>query len=73
MGTHANMLANGNSHTGVADLQFHGDIVKNLRTTLLGTVDTDLDRALASTRARTVPGVLNVDVDVMVARDLARK
>ena len=48
-------------------------IVKNLRTTLLGTVDTDLDRTLASTRARTVPGVLNVDVEVMVARDLARK
>jgi hyperosmotically inducible protein len=48
-------------------------IVKNSRTTLLGTVDTDLDRTLASTRARTVPGVLNVDVEVMVARDLARK
>ena len=48
-------------------------IVKNLRTTLLGTVDTDLDRTLASTRARTVPGVLNVDVEVMVARDLARQ
>ena len=48
-------------------------IVKNLRTTLLGTVDTDLDRTIASTRARTVPGVLNVDVEVMVARDLARK
>jgi osmotically-inducible protein OsmY len=48
-------------------------IVKNLRTTLLGTVDTDLDRTFASARARTVPGVLNVDVDVMVARDLARK
>jgi hyperosmotically inducible protein len=46
-------------------------IVKNLRTTLLGTVDTDLDRTLASTRARTVPGVLNVDVEVMVARDHA--
>jgi hypothetical protein len=43
-------------------------IVKNLRTTLLGTVDTDLDKVLATTRARTVPGVLNVDVDVMVAR-----
>jgi hyperosmotically inducible periplasmic protein len=48
-------------------------IVKNLRTTLLGSVDTDLDRTLASTRARTVPGVLHVDVEVMVARDLARK
>jgi hyperosmotically inducible protein len=48
-------------------------IVKNLRTTLVGMVDTDLDKVLASTRARTVPGVLNVDVDVMVARDLARK
>ena len=48
-------------------------IVKNLRTTQLVTVDTDLDRPLASTRARTVPGVLNVDVDVMIARDLARK
>src|SRR5687768_10548900 len=45
-------------------------IVKNLRTTLLGTVETDLDRTLASNRARTVPGVLNVDVEVMVARDL---
>ena len=48
-------------------------IVKSLRTTLLGTVDTDLDRTLAATRARTVPGVLNVDVELMVARDLARK
>jgi hyperosmotically inducible periplasmic protein len=48
-------------------------IVKNLRTTLLGSVDTELDRTLASTRARTVPGVLNVDVEVMVARDLAGK
>lgn len=48
-------------------------IVKNLRTTLLGTVDTDLDRTLAATRARTVPGVLNVEVEVMVAGDLARK
>jgi hyperosmotically inducible periplasmic protein len=48
-------------------------IVKNLRTTLLGSVDTDLDRTLASTRARTVPGVLNVDVDVMVARGLPGK
>ena len=48
-------------------------IVKNLRTTLLGSVDTDLDRTLASTRARTVPGVLNVDVEVMVTRHLARK
>ena len=48
-------------------------VVKNLRTTLVGMVDTDLDKVLASTRARTVPGVLNVDVDVMVARDLARK
>jgi hyperosmotically inducible protein len=48
-------------------------IVKNLRTTLVGMVDTDLDKVLASTRARTMPGVLNVDVDVMVARDLNRK
>jgi hyperosmotically inducible periplasmic protein len=48
-------------------------IVKNLRTILLGTVDTDLDRTVASTRARTVPGALNVDVEVMVARDPARK
>lgn len=43
-------------------------IVKNLRTTLVGAVDTELDKTFASTRARTVPGVLNVDVDVMVAR-----
>jgi hyperosmotically inducible periplasmic protein len=48
-------------------------IVKHLRTTLIGMVDTDLDKVFASTRARTVPGVLNVDIDVMVARDLARK
>ena len=48
-------------------------IVKNLRTTLVGMVDTNLDKVLASTRARTVPGVLNVDIDVMVAPDLAGK
>ena len=48
-------------------------IVKNLRTTLLGTVDTDLDKTYAATRARTVPGVLNVDVDIVVARSLSRR
>ena len=48
-------------------------IVKNLRTTLVGMVDTNLDKVLASTRARTVPGVLKVDIDVMVAPDLAGK
>jgi hyperosmotically inducible periplasmic protein len=48
-------------------------IVKNLRTTLLGTVDTDLDRTVATTRARTVPGVLKVDVDIAVARPASRK
>jgi hyperosmotically inducible periplasmic protein len=48
-------------------------IVKNLRTTLVGMVDTNLDKVVASTRARTVPGVLNVDIDVMVAADLAKK
>ncbi len=37
-------------------------IVKNLRTTLVGMVDTDLATVLASTRAHTVPGVLNVDI-----------
>jgi len=44
-------------------------IVKNLHTTLVGMVDTELDKVFASTRARTVPGVLKVDVDVQVARD----
>jgi hypothetical protein len=48
-------------------------IVKNLRTTLVGVVDTDLDKVFASTRAHAVPGVLNVEVDVMVTRDVARK
>ncbi len=48
-------------------------IVKNLRTTLVGMVDTDLDKVLASTRARTVLGVLNVDVDVIVARAHAER
>lgn len=50
-------------------------IVKNLRTMLLGTVDTDLDldRTYAATRARTVPGVLDVDIDIVVARRLSRK
>jgi hypothetical protein len=47
-------------------------IVKNLRTTLVGMVDTDLDKTVAATRARTVPGVLNVDVDVAVARTQGR-
>ena len=48
-------------------------IVNNLRTTLLGTVDTDLDKTYAATRARTVPGVLNVDVDIAVARNIGRR
>lgn len=48
-------------------------IVKNLRTTLVGMVDTDLDKVLAITRARTVPGVLKVDDEVMVSRGSARK
>jgi hyperosmotically inducible periplasmic protein len=48
-------------------------IVKNLRTTLLGTVDTDLDRTYAAIRARAVPGVLNVDVDIVVVRRVSRK
>lgn len=48
-------------------------IVKNLRTTLVGTVDTELDKVLAVTRARTVSDVLNVDDEVMVSRGSARK
>lgn len=48
-------------------------IVKNLRTTLVGIVDTNLDKVVASTRARTVPGVLNVEIDLMVAPDPAGK
>jgi gluconolactonase len=42
-------------------------IVRNLRTTLVGVVDTDLDKALAVTRARAIPGALSVDIEVMVA------
>ena len=48
-------------------------IVKNLRTTLVGIVDTNLDKVVASTRTRTLPGVLNVDIDLMVALDPAGK
>jgi len=43
-------------------------IVKDLRTTLVGAVDSHQDRTVAETRARLVPGVLGVDVDVAVRR-----
>jgi hyperosmotically inducible periplasmic protein len=43
-------------------------IVKGLHTTLVGMVDNELDKTVASTRARQVPGVLGVDVDIAVAQ-----
>jgi hyperosmotically inducible periplasmic protein len=43
-------------------------IVKRQRTTLIGTVTTDLDRTYAVTRARAVPGALTVDADIAVVR-----
>jgi hypothetical protein len=48
-------------------------IVKGLRTTLVGMVDNELDKTLASTRARQVPGVLGVDIDIAVAKPRAAR
>jgi hyperosmotically inducible periplasmic protein len=48
-------------------------IVKGLRTTLVGMVDNELDKTLASTRARQVPGVLGVDIDIAVAKPKAAR
>lgn len=41
-------------------------IVKNGRTTLVGVVDTDADKALAGVRAREVDGIFGVDNEIMV-------
>jgi hyperosmotically inducible periplasmic protein len=43
-------------------------IVKGLHTTLVGLVDNELDKTVASTRARQVPGVLGVEVDIAVTK-----
>jgi hyperosmotically inducible protein len=46
-------------------------IVKGLHTTLVGMLDNELDKTVVSTRARTVPGVLGVEVDISVANPKA--
>lgn len=43
-------------------------IVKGLHTTLVGMVDNEHDKTVVTARARQVPGVLGVEVDIAVAR-----
>jgi len=43
-------------------------IVKNRRTTLLGVVDSEIDRNLAGVRARDVTGVFSVENDLVVEK-----
>ena len=44
-------------------------IVKNRRTTLLGVVDNDSDKMLATVRAREITGVAGVDNDLVVSKN----
>jgi hypothetical protein len=48
-------------------------VVNRLRTTLLGTVDSEMDRTYAALRAQGVPGVLKVDVDIAVVKRMSRR
>jgi hypothetical protein len=44
-------------------------IVKSLKVTLLGVVDSESDKTLAGMKAREVPGSLGVDNQLMVVKD----